>query len=83
MTAYQSDYKRGYRGLLHLYFHDEAPRIGCGWRKVEVTVGTNKVRVRCPYTKRTAKIRRPEFDTLAKASRMILSVPNHRDRPNG
>lgn len=71
MSYKSSEHKRGFAGTLRLYFHDEAPNIGCGWRRVEVRVGTNKVRVRCPSTGRKARMARPVFDTLAKASRII------------
>lgn len=30
---------------MRVYFHDEAPRIGCGWRLVSVKVGREWVRL--------------------------------------
>lgn len=71
--TYKSEHKRGWTGKLRLYLHDEAPNIGCGWRWVEVTVGTNRVRLRCPHTRRTARVIRPIFDGVVKASAVIAS----------
>ena len=65
--------KRGYEGLHKLHLHDEAPRIGCGHRKVLVKVGNRKVKLKCPYTGRIARIMRKDFDKLWEASSGNLS----------
>jgi hypothetical protein len=35
---------------MRVYFMDEAPEIGCGWRQVEVQKGRKWVRVKDPRT---------------------------------
>lgn len=64
----QSRLKRGDTGTYRLYLHDEAPRIGSGWRRVNVKVGNHRVRLVCSNTGRTARIARPVFDQILAAS---------------
>lgn len=48
-----------------LLFKDEAPAIGSGCRTVEIErLGYKWVRLRNPYTHRTARIRRARFDEV-------------------
>jgi hypothetical protein len=58
------------RGKMHLtmrvYFEDEAPRIGAGWRTVHVTsLGYKWARLKCAASGRGVRIRRAVFDQLA------------------
>jgi hypothetical protein len=38
--------KRGFRGPVCLYLHDDLPRFGCGWRRLFVRVGNKHVHIR-------------------------------------
>jgi hypothetical protein len=61
--------KRGWRGKLWVYLQDEAPRIGAGWRRVEVHVGDKGVRLKVPGSTRSSKLPRAIFNTIAKDAR--------------
>jgi hypothetical protein len=45
-----------------IYFHDEARRIGCGWRRVTIKMGPAWVRITERSTKRRVRICRRVFD---------------------
>ncbi len=49
-----------------VYFEDEAPRIGAGWRPVEATVGYKWVKLKTPGADRGTKIKRSVWDNLRK-----------------
>lgn len=50
----------------NVYFEDEAPRIGAGWRVVEATIGYKWVKLRVPNAERGTKILRSVWDRLNK-----------------
>lgn len=52
-----------------VYFEDEAPSIGCGWRPVVAKIGYKWVHVRSPGAKRGRKISRQVWDKLRKEHR--------------
>jgi hypothetical protein len=45
-----------------IFLHDEAPRIGTGWRIVIVREGPKWVRLQCAASGRTARLRRRVWD---------------------
>lgn len=45
-----------------VYLHDECPRIGCGWRRVEITAGPKHVRIREISTGKGARLDRWPLD---------------------
>jgi hypothetical protein len=47
---------------MKIYFEDEAPRIGCGWRIVSVQIGRKWVRVRTQYG--SARFTKGQFERL-------------------
>jgi hypothetical protein len=50
---------------LHIYFKDEVPRIGSGWRYIVVDkLGWKWVTIRDPHSHRKARIRRSLWDRL-------------------
>jgi len=49
---------------MRVYFEDEAPRIGAGWRTVHATLGPKWARLRCAASGRGVKIRRAVFDRV-------------------
>jgi hypothetical protein len=51
---------------LHVYFQDEAPRIGAGWRPVLAQIGYKWVRIKTPGAERGVRIKRETWDTLRK-----------------
>ena len=55
---------RGARGKMRIYLQNEAPRLGCGWRVVEVTIGNRRATLRISGTTRTAKIPRAVFNAM-------------------
>ena len=57
-----------------IFFHDEAPRIGCGWRWVEARIGRKWVRLR-DHQGRTARF--PSMTMLALIPSLLVasSVP--------
>lgn len=59
-------FKRGWQGRLRLCFHDEAPRIGSGWRVVLVHIGNKHARLTCAATGRSARLTRAAFEALAR-----------------
>lgn len=50
--------------MARLYFEDEAPQIGCGWRVVNVTVGRKWVRVSVPANGARARFARSQFTKI-------------------
>lgn len=50
----------------HVYFEDEAPRIGAGWRIVQASIGYKWVKLKAPTADRGTKIKRSVWDTLRK-----------------
>lgn len=51
-----------------IYLHDEAPRIGCGWRKVEViSIGHKWAIIRYHGTR--ARLKRAVWDAVSAVSR--------------
>lgn len=53
----------------YVYFEDQAPAIGAGWRPVMAKAGWKWVKLRIPGRERGTKIRRSVWDTLKKAQR--------------
>lgn len=51
---------------MKIYFEDEAPRIGCGWRLVAVTIGRKWIRVRTAYG--SARFTKAQFERLKPVS---------------
>jgi hypothetical protein len=49
---------------MRLYFEDEAPRIGSGWRTVHVTLGWKWARLRCAASGRGTRLKREVFDPI-------------------
>lgn len=50
---------------IHLYLEDQAPRIGAGWRTVDViSIGPKWVRIKERATGRGCRVARPVFDQL-------------------
>jgi hypothetical protein len=49
---------------MRLYFEDEAPRIGCGWRTVEVTIGYKWVKVKDVANGNRAKFTLKDFERM-------------------
>jgi hypothetical protein len=50
---------------LRVYFGDEVPRIGCGWRGIDiVTLGRKWVRIKELGSGRAARLKRPVWDQL-------------------
>lgn len=49
---------------MRLYFEDEAPRIGSGWRTVYVNLGYKWARIRCAASGRGTKLLRAKFDPI-------------------
>jgi hypothetical protein len=45
-----------------IFLHDEAPRIGAGWRTVIIKEGPKWVRLKCVASGRTARLRRRVWD---------------------
>lgn len=64
-----TDLLRGHHGLVRLHLQDEAPRLGSGWRLVEVTIGNKHATLRVPNTTRTAKVPRALFNAILEGSR--------------
>lgn len=63
---------------IRLPFDDEAPAIGSGLRLVFVErIGPKWVRVRCPFTLRCARLKRPVWDRLIRSRRA-----RHASRPS-
>jgi hypothetical protein len=49
---------------MRVYFEDEAPRIGSGWRTIYVTVGYKWARIRCAASGRGTRLPRGVFDKI-------------------
>ena len=49
---------------MRVYFEDEAPRIGAGWRTVHVVLGYKWARLRCAASGRGTRLRREVFDKI-------------------
>jgi hypothetical protein len=58
----------GWKGKLHLYLHDEAPTIGCGWRTLTVHVGPRRVSVCNHHTSDKKRLPRETFNRVLAAS---------------
>lgn len=58
-------FKRGWKGVIRVHLHDEAPRIGCGVRRVYATVGNRTVKLTNLTTGRSSRIPRDLFETIA------------------
>jgi hypothetical protein len=56
-------------GKFRVYFEDEAPTIGSGWRPVIAKIGYKWVHVRDPNAQRGKKIKRDVWDKLRKEAR--------------
>jgi len=56
---------------MRIYLHDEAPRIGSGWRTVTVLQGRKWVRMIDEYSKRRAKVRVKEWIDLTMGGRQL------------
>jgi hypothetical protein len=57
------------RGINHekrcfVYFEDQAPSIGAGWRVVDADIGYKWVHVKEPHAKRRSKIKRAVWDKI-------------------
>lgn len=53
-----------------LYFEDEAPRIGCGWRLVKVLkIGRKWVRLEAAASGRRVKLPRHIYEVIAASAR--------------
>jgi hypothetical protein len=63
----KTEIKRGWQGYLRLHFHDEAPRIGSGWRRVWCKVGNKKATIK-DCLGRTTHIPRHVLDRLVEVS---------------
>jgi len=50
----------------HVYFQDEAPKVGAGWRVVIAKVGYKHVHLREPHAAQGTRISRKTWDTLRK-----------------
>ena len=59
--------KRGWEGYLRLHFHDEAPKIGCGWRRVWCKVGNKHATIK-DWHGRKARLPRHVLEELITAS---------------
>ncbi len=59
--------------IKRIHFNDEAPRIGSGWRKVEVSIGRKWVKVRCVATGKLAKFSKIQWSQIDHEQR--LSTP--------
>ena len=58
-------FKSGFRGKIRLCLHDEAPRLGSGWRVFYVMVGHKWVRVYDPASGGKKRMSRKLFDSIA------------------
>lgn len=70
MDHIKHELKRGERARLGLWLYDEAPRIGSGWRVVDIHVGNRGVTLKCPHTKRVARIPRALFNSIVNRERV-------------
>jgi hypothetical protein len=57
----------------YVYFEDECPRLGCGWRMVLAKIGWKWVRL-TDALGRTAKIKRGTWDLIAKSARQVTTT---------
>lgn len=68
--------RRRPRPQRRVYFEDEAPSLGAGWRGVDVvSVGRKWVRLRSPFTGRRARLPRPVWDRLVAAALAEAETP--------
>jgi hypothetical protein len=51
------------RLTVRIYFEDESPRLGCGWRWVTAQIGRKWVRLQDPQGRR-AKFTREQYEKL-------------------
>ena len=49
---------------MRVYFEDEAPRIGAGWRTVHVVLGYKWARIKCAASGRGCRLPRSLFDKI-------------------
>jgi len=54
-----------------IYFEDECPRIGCGWRRVFVKVGRKWVRIEEQATGRRARFKMKAWAPLGARARPV------------
>jgi hypothetical protein len=59
-----------------IFLHDEAPRIGCGWRTVTVRLGPKWVRLKCTASGRTARLHRRVWDDSTIP--LMIAVPREK-----
>ena len=60
------------RRRVRIHLHDEAPRIGSGWRTVEViTEGYKWITVRCPYQSIRHKFRKDIWASIARSMKEL------------
>jgi hypothetical protein len=67
-------FKRGDRGKVRLCLHDEAPRLGSGWRLVLFHIGNKRATLTCAATGRTARIPRATFEHIAQAAAIVGAI---------
>lgn len=58
--------KVNHRGMIRVFLHNEAPKIGSGWRKVVVVAGRKWCKLTCPFTGAKKKMRRSEWLPILK-----------------
>ena len=68
-------FKNGHRGKVRLYLHDECPRIGSGWRWLNICVGSKWVKVNAGRGFNT-RISRQLFDRLHAGTQSIITRSN-------
>ena len=68
-------FKNGHRGKVRLYLHDECPRIGSGWRWLNICVGSKWVKVNAGRGFNT-RISRKLFDRLHAGTQSIITRNN-------
>jgi hypothetical protein len=66
-------FKSGFRGKVRLCLHDEAPRLGAGWRIFYVMVGHKWVRVYDPSSGSKKRVSHLLFDRIAAGTADRLS----------
>lgn len=49
---------------VEIYFHDEAPKIGCGWRRCNIEVGRKWVRITERATGARVRLPKSRLQTL-------------------
>jgi hypothetical protein len=64
---------------MRLYLHDEAPRLGSGWRIVTALIGRKWVRI--ATTKRRTKITRKLWQEISRTGEILMQPKQRRRRP--